>query len=222
MSWIVKKKNVFFKKNKFDEFILISTPKCGGMSLEKYLSNSGYSLSRPQKPNLTGHYTFLDTYSKIESSKYKYITKYLIPYRDSYEWRKSFYKYVKSKPNESGMTTISYLFNQITFSQYVELLISGKYNNFGTIENLAFIPRNNYISNVLNENLKIDDVEIYLYNMSNGFKNLFTNHFECNLDETEIVNSTEDIETYLISDELLSKLNKFDEIKSSKNIFEIF
>ena len=34
MSWIVKKRNVFFKKNKFDEFILISTPKCGGMSLE--------------------------------------------------------------------------------------------------------------------------------------------------------------------------------------------
>ena len=58
--------------------------------------------------------------------------------------------------------------------------------------------------------------------MSNGFKNLLQNIFECNLDETEIVNSTEDIETYLISDELLSKLNKFDEIKSSKNIFELF
>ena len=62
------------------------------------------------------------------------------------------------------MTTISYLFNQITFSQYVELLISGKYNNFGTIENLIY-TRNNYVSNVLNENIKIDNVEIYLYNM---------------------------------------------------------
>ena len=51
--------------------------------IRKYLSNSGYSLSRPQKLNLTGHFTFLDTYSKIENSKYKYITKYLIPYRDS-------------------------------------------------------------------------------------------------------------------------------------------
>ena len=52
MSWIVKKRNVFFKKNKFDEFILISTPKCGGMSLEKYLSNSGYSLSRTLLMNI--------------------------------------------------------------------------------------------------------------------------------------------------------------------------
>ena len=217
MSWIVNKKNFLKKESVFNEFILISTPKCGGMSLEKYLENNKFKLDRPEKPNLLGHYTFLDTYLKIKNSKFHHINKYLIPYRNPYDWRKSFYKYVKSNPSGSGMPSMSYLFSNISFSNYIELLISGEYKKFGTIENLAMIPRNNYITNVISKNRQINDVKIYLYDMSEGFQKLFRNHFCIELDEKNKINTTSDVDNYNLSDDLLKKLNAFDAMDTSNN-----
>ena len=72
------------------------------------------------------------------------------------------------------MPTLYNLFNNISFSDYVELLVSGEYKKFGTIENLPFIPRNNYITNMISKNIEINDVKIYLFDMSKGFKKIIS------------------------------------------------
>lgn len=220
MSWIVSKNKHLNKESIFDNFVLISTPKCGGMSLEKYLEENKFQLNRPEKPNLLGHYTFLDTYFKIKNSSFNSLNKYLIPYRNPYEWRKSWYKYIKTNPNGSGMPTLYNLFNNISFSDYVELLVSGEYKKFGTIENLPFIPRNNYITNMISKNIEINDVKIYLFDMSKGFKKLFQNHFYIDIDEINKINTTSDVDDYTLSDNLLEKLNLFDTLETSnQNVY---
>lgn len=220
MSWIVSKDKLIRKKNGFDKFVLISTPKCGGMSLEKYLLENNFKLSRPKDLNLVGHFTFIDTYLKLQNTKYEKINNYLIPYRNSIEWRKSFYKYVKKNPSESGMPTVSSLFNKITFQDYIEMLVSNKFIRINTIENLAFIPMRNYISNFHPPFNEITNIVINLYNMSNGFSQLFKEYLDIELDESEIINSTQDSENYELNKQLLENLQEFDCIDDlNKNIY---
>ena len=215
MSWIVNNKNKNVKssnKVKFDDFILISTPKCGGYSIEEILKKNNFLLSRPTQASLTGHFTFLDTYHRISKSEFSHINNYLIPVREPVSWRRSFYNYVKHKPQESGQYFASELFNSISFEEYIEILIDKDDKQIPTIDNLPFISRGSYVTNRTLGDEIIKNVSIYIYDMTNGFSNLFNNHFDIELDNEVTNNSTSYKEDLELSKELVDRLNLFDDI----------
>tara|TARA_B100001250_G_scaffold169750_1_gene146211 strand:+ start:44185 stop:44877 length:693 start_codon:yes stop_codon:yes gene_type:complete len=218
MSWIVKKteQKDLFKKNKseniFDEFILISTPKCGGYSIEKILKENKYQLTRPEGLLMVGHYTFLDTYYRTFNSEYSDIKNFLIPIREPISWRRSFYNYVKTNPKESGCYWASQLFNTISFEEYIELLVDQGFNDFPTIDMLPFISMGSYITNVNLKTEPINDITIYLYDMTKGFYELFKNHFNIELKDEVTENISYYEEELEISKSLKEELYKFDNI----------
>jgi hypothetical protein len=213
MSWIVNNKNVkSSNREKFDDFILISTPKCGGYSIEEILQKNNFLLSRPTSVALTGHFTFLDTYHRISTSEFSHINNYLIPVREPVSWRRSFYNYVKYKPQESGQYFASELFNSISFEEYIEILIDKDTKQIPTIDNLPFISRGSYVTNRTLGDEIIKNVSIYIYDMTNGFSNLLNNHFDIKIDNEVINNSTSYKEDLKLSEKLVNRLNLFDDI----------
>lgn len=211
MSWIVENKTTFSYKNQFpNRFILISTPKCGGNTLERLLTENGYSLSRPKGLDLTGHLTLADTFLRVSESKYSKITDYLIPIRDTVLWRKSFYQYVKFQPKDSGMYVLSNIFNQIQFEDYIRMLVEGYFDNLNSINNLAVMPKKAYISNKISDKFSIQDINIYIYNMTYGFTELFNNFFKINLSEEIFVNSSKTKDSSFLSNDLKQRLITFD------------
>ena len=212
MSWIVKNKSKNRKNKLLNEFILISTPKCGGYTIEKLLTQNNFIISRPKGLDFVGHYSLLDTYARLHKTKYEHITNYLIPYRDSLPWRLSFYNYVKNQPFDSGMYFISNLFNSISYEEYIELLVKKSYTNLSTIENLAFLPRSAFLSNQITNGVNIKNINIYVYDMTNGFKKLFNQFFEIPLEEEVKENKSKYVESHLLSKRLHDELNKYDNI----------
>lgn len=215
MSWIVNNKNKNVKSSDteiFDDFILISTPKCGGYSIEEILEKNNFLLSRPTPVALTGHFTFLDTYHRISKSEFSYINNYLIPVREPVSWRRSFYNYVKHKPQESGQYFASELFNSISFEEYIEILTDKDAKQIPTIDNLPFLSRGSYVTNRTLGDEIIKNVSIYIYDMTNGFSNLLNNHFDIKIDNEVTNNSTSYKEDLKLSEELVDRLNLFDDL----------
>ena len=217
MSWIVTKKSSNRKveiqnKEKFDEFILISTPKCGGYSIEEILTKNDYLLSRPPTVALLGHFTFLDTYHRIAKSEFSHINNYLIPVREPVSWRRSFYNYVKNKAQDSGQYYASELSKLVSFQEYIEMLTSEERKQIPSIDTLPFISRGSYITNKTIDDKIIKNINIYIYDMTQGFSSLFKNHFDIDLDDEVTNNSTSYSEDLKLSDELISRLNLFDDI----------
>ena len=213
MSWIVNNKNVkSSNRKKFDDFILISTPKCGGYSIEEILKENNFLLSRPAPVALTGHFTFLDTYHRISKSEFSHINNYIIPVREPVSWRRSFYNYVKYKPQESGQYFASELFNSISFEEYIEILIDKDTKQIPTIDNLPFISRGSYVTNRTLGDEIIKNVSIYIYDMTNGFSKLLNNHFDIKIDNEVTNNSTSYKEDLKLSEKLVDRLNLFDDI----------
>lgn len=217
MSWIVTKKSNNRKlktenKKKFDEFILISTPKCGGYSIEEILTKNDFLLSRPQSVDLLGHFTLLDTYHRIAKSEFSHIKNYLIPVREPVSWRKSFYNYVKNKAQDSGQYYASELFKLISFQEYIEMLISEERKQIPSIDTLPFISRGSYVTNKTIDDKIIKNINIYIYDMTQGFSSLFKNHFDIDLDDEVTNNSTSYSEDLKLSDEQTERLNLFDDI----------
>lgn len=199
-------------KKAFDEFILISTPQSGGYLIEEILKKNHFSLSRPSPVALTGHVTFLDAYHAILNSEFSHIKNYLIPVREPVSWRRSFYNYVKHKPQESGQYFASELFNSISFEEYIEILIDKDAKQIPTIDNLPFISRGSYVTNRTLGDEIIKNVSIYIYDMTNGFSRLLNNHFDIKIDNEVTNNSTSYKEDLKLSEELVDKLNLFDDI----------
>ena len=212
MSWVVKKKLKAVSNTFPKEFVLISTPKCGGYTIEKIFKLNGYRVLRPEGLNLTGHYTFLDTYSRLKNSKYSKIKNYLIPVRETISWRMSYYQYVKHQPNDSGMRYLSEMFNNITFEEYIENLVEGKFENLNSNNNLAVIPRGSFLTNNSNIGSAINDVNIFIYDMTNGFSELFKNYFNVNIENEFKENQSKVKENLKINDNLKNRLLKFDNL----------
>lgn len=212
MSWLVKKKLKAASNTFPNEFVLISTPKSGGYTIEKIFELNGYRISRPKGLSFIGHYTFLDTYSRLKNSRYSKIKNYLIPVRETISWRLSYYQYVKHQPTDSGMRYLSDLFKNITFEEYIENLVDGKFSNLNANNNLAVIPRGSFLTNNLTKEIFIDDVNIFIYDMTNGFSKLFKNYFNINLENEFKENQSKVQESLNINDELKNRLLKFDNI----------
>ena len=214
MSWIVEKKSILSYKNSFPKkFILISMPKSGGFSLEKQLQLNGYNIFRPKGLNLTGHYTVADTYLRLKDSKYSNIRDYLIPIRDTLEWRKSYFQYVKHQPVDSGMYLLSELFQKMTFEDYIENLVNGEFNYLNSINNLAVIPKGYFITNKLINSVYIKDVNFYIYDMTNGFSSLFKKYFQIEINNEIKENVSKISEPSILSKHLKNRLMDFDNIE---------
>ena len=213
MSWIVNNQNKnTFKKIKFDDFILISTPKCGSYFIEDILKKNDFLLSRPSAISLKEHITFLDVYHTISKSEYRDLRNYLIPIREPVSWRKSIYNFVKHKPQESGQYFASELFQSISFENYIEMLVDKDGIQIPTIDNLPFIPRGSYLTNRTLENKIIRNTNIYIYDMTEGLSNLFKNYFDIEINDKERNTSTSYSEDLVLSEELTERLNLFDDI----------
>jgi hypothetical protein len=188
MSWIVKNQSKLNHPDFPDEFVLISMPKSGGYSIEKLFETNGYKLSRPKGLNLIGHYTFLDTYLRLKNSHYSYLKDYLIPIRETIKWRKSYYQYVKHQPVDSGMYYLSEIFKNFTFEDYVKKLVEGSFNKLNSINNLAVIPKSSFLTNNLYDKSFVTDVNVYVYDMTEGFSSLFRTYFGINIKKEIISN----------------------------------
>lgn len=218
MSWIVEKKNKFSSNHFHNKFILISMPKCGGYSLEKLFQQNGYNLSRPKGLNLTGHLTFVDTYLRIKDSQFSDIKNYLIPIREATSWRKSFYQYVKHQPQDSGMYFLSEIFKKITFEEYIDNLINYKFKDFKTIDNLALLPRGTYLSNQIMKDNYIENVNIYIYDMTSGYSQLFRNYFSIKIPEEIKENKSKTQEDISLDNNLSNSILKYDNIDFIKDL----
>ena len=187
-------------------------PKSGGFSLEKQLQLNGYNIFRPKGLNLTGHYT-ADTYLRLKDSKYSNIRDYLIPIRDTLEWRKSYFQYVKHQPVDSGMYLLSELFQKMTFEDYIENLVNGEFNYPNSINNLAVIPKGYFITNKLINSVYIKDVNFYIYDMTNGFSSLFKKYFQIEINNEIKENVSKISEPSILSKHLKNRLMDFDNIE---------
>jgi hypothetical protein len=209
MSWIVHKNKLISSKK---DFILISNPKCGGSSLERMLKENKFNLTRPNDLNLIGHFTLLDTYYKLAESRYRKIKKYLIPIRESLDLRFSWYNYIKQNPEHSGHKITSDLFKKISFKEYIELLVTHDGIKVPSIEILPFLPRSAYLENKLSTTSEEVDLQIFIYDMTNGFKDLFKIFFEIDVSEEIVENTSLRDKSMEISKELKEKLMNFDDI----------
>ena len=92
------------------------------------------------------------------------------------------------------------------------MLTSEERKQIPSIDTLPFISRGSYITNKTIDDKIIKNINIYIYDMTQGFSSLFKNHFDIDLDDEVTNNSTSYSEDLKLSDELIGRLNLFDDI----------
>lgn len=217
MSFIVNKKmNSFTKYNNFldEEFIFLHVPKAGGTSFQKIMEGK-FLFKRPEKLSLIGHFSLLETNLKLSKNNIN-ISNYLALKRDPLDWRYSCYNYWKNSPERTGDQVINQLFNNISFKDYIKMLLSDKNSVFNS--NLAWKPYSDYISYNFGFTLpSLSNINLFIYDMTNGFerfekdilnldktKNLRINISKRNLNEKDSLDQS-----------LLEELREFDEIPAN-------
>ena len=92
------------------------------------------------------------------------------------------------------------------------MLISEERKQIPSIDTLPFISRGSYVTNKTIDDKIIKNINIYIYDMTQGFSSLFKNHFDIDLDDEVTNNSTSYSEDLKLSDEQTGRLNLFDDI----------
>jgi hypothetical protein len=176
MSFIVNKKLTSLKKyNNFldDEFIFLHVPKAGGTSFQKIMEGK-FSFKRPEKLSLVGHFSLLETNLKLSENNIK-ISNYLALRREPLEWRYSIYNYWKNYPEKTGDYVINNLFNNISFSDYIKMLLGSKNKSFNI--NLVWKSYSDYINYEFGFEIpSLSNINLFIYDMSKGFE-LFEKNF---------------------------------------------
>jgi len=220
VSFIVNKKITSLKKyNNFldEEFIFLHVPKAGGTSFQKIMEDR-FLFKRPKELSLVGHFSLLETNLKLSRKNIK-ISNYLALKRDPLDWRYSCYNFWKNSPERTGDHVINELFNNISFIDYIKMLLSDKNNLFNS--NLAWKPYSDYISYNFEFTLSsLSNINLFIYDMTNGFerfekdilnldktKNLRINISKRNSNEKELLDAT-----------LLEELREFDKIPENLDI----
>ena len=213
MSFIVNKKKLSKRYNNFldQEFIFIHVPKAGGSSFQKFMGEN-FKFKRPEKIGLIGHLSLLETNIKLTKHNIK-TTNYLALKRDPLDWRYSCYTYWKNYPDRIGDEAINYLFNNISFKDYIKMLLSDKNNPFNS--NLVWKPYLDYIN--YNFEFKLESltkINLFIYDMTNGFERFEKDTLNLEKAQNLRVNITNSNlnDKGLLDSSLINELREFDNI----------